>query len=95
MFAQIVVMKMFREKNIRTQICANNFMALKAAPPFVVTKKHLDEFFLAICEIVEVADSSPVVWIEAGLGSPCRECPSGRLAFARERFPWRAWSGGE
>jgi ornithine--oxo-acid transaminase len=33
MFGQIVVMRMFRKKSILTQICGNNFMVLKAAPP--------------------------------------------------------------
>jgi ornithine--oxo-acid transaminase len=33
MFGQVIVMRMFREKNILTQICGNNFMVLKAAPP--------------------------------------------------------------
>jgi hypothetical protein len=37
MFGQIVVMRMFREKGILTQICGNNFMVLKAAPPLMVT----------------------------------------------------------
>jgi len=36
MFGQVLVMRMFRHKNILTQICGNNFMVLKAAPPLVV-----------------------------------------------------------
>jgi ornithine--oxo-acid transaminase len=65
MFGQIIVMKMFREKNILTQICGNNFMVLKAAPPLVVSERQLDEFVTAIREVVEVADSSPSFWTEA------------------------------
>jgi len=40
MFGQILVMRMFREKNILTQICGNNFMVLKAAPPLVVKEEQ-------------------------------------------------------
>ena len=39
MFGQVIVMRMFREKNILTQICGNNFMVLKAAPPLVVSEE--------------------------------------------------------
>jgi len=59
MFGQIVVMRMFREKGILTQICGNNFMVLKAAPPLTVTPEQLDEFVSAIRAVVELAESSP------------------------------------
>ena len=65
MFGQVVVMKMFREKNILTQVCGNNFMVLKAAPPLVVTETQLDEFVVALSEVVEVADGSATFWTEA------------------------------
>lgn len=65
MFGQIVVMRMFREKNILTQICGNNFLVLKAAPPLVVEEKHLDEFVAAIRDVVAQAHSSARFWSEA------------------------------
>ncbi len=65
MFGQIVVMRMFREKNILTQICGNNFMVLKAAPPLVVEEKHLDEFVVAIRDVVASAHTSARFWSEA------------------------------
>ncbi len=65
MFGQIMVMKMFREKDILTQICGNNFMVLKAAPPLVVSEQQLDQFVSAIREVAEIADSSPSFWTEA------------------------------
>jgi ornithine--oxo-acid transaminase len=65
MFGQVMVMRMFREKNILTQICGNNFMVLKAAPPLVVSEEQLDEFVEAIRSVVEVADSSATFWTEA------------------------------
>jgi ornithine--oxo-acid transaminase len=65
MFGQIVVMRMFREKNILTQICGNNFMVLKAAPPLVVTEAQLDEFVAAISGVMELAHTSATFWSEA------------------------------
>ncbi|HXR32980.1 MAG TPA: aspartate aminotransferase family protein [Verrucomicrobiae bacterium] len=65
MFGQIVVMRMFREKNILTQICGNNFLVLKAAPPLVVEEQHLDEFVAAIRDVVALAHSSAGFWSEA------------------------------
>src|SRR5450631_3494193 len=62
MFGQIVVMRMFREKGILTQICGNNFMVLKAAPPLTVTTEQLDEFVEGICGVVEMAQTSPLFW---------------------------------
>jgi ornithine--oxo-acid transaminase len=65
MFGQIMVMRMFREKDILTQICGNNFMVLKAAPPLTVTSEQLDKFVLAIREVVQMAETSPAFWTEA------------------------------
>jgi ornithine--oxo-acid transaminase len=65
MFGQIVVMRMFREKNILTQICGNNFLVLKAAPPLVVTEAQLDEFVAAIRGVMELAHTSAAFWSEA------------------------------
>jgi len=56
---------MFREKGILTQICGNNFMVLKAAPPLIVTEAQLDEFVVGIRDIVAMAQSSPSFWTEA------------------------------
>src|ERR1700730_8116886 len=71
MFGQIVVMRMFREKGILTQICGNNFMVLKAAPPLMVTSEQLDEFVEAIRDVVEMAQTSLAFWTEA-LAMVCR-----------------------
>jgi len=65
MFGQILVMRMFREKSILTQICGNNFMVLKAAPPLTVTPEQLDEFVTAIRDVVEMAQTSLAFWTEA------------------------------
>jgi len=65
MFGQIMVMRMFREKGILTQICGNNFLVLKAAPPLVVTSEQLDEFVVGIRDVIEMAQTSPAFWTEA------------------------------
>ena len=65
MFGQVMVMRMFRVKNILTQICGNNFMVLKAAPPLVVTAEQLNEFVEAIRSVVKLADTSAGFWTEA------------------------------
>jgi ornithine--oxo-acid transaminase len=65
MFCQIVVMRLFRDKGILTQICGNNFMVLKVAPPLVVTEDEINEFVAAIREVVDVMHSSPSFWTEA------------------------------
>jgi len=65
MFGQIVVMRMFREKGILTQICGNNFMVLKAAPPLIVAEPQLDQFVDGVRDVIEMAQTSPSFWTEA------------------------------
>jgi ornithine--oxo-acid transaminase len=65
MFGQILVMRMFRDKGILTQICGNNFMVLKVAPPLVVSRAELNEFVLSVRDIVELMHSSTSFWTEA------------------------------
>jgi ornithine--oxo-acid transaminase len=65
MFGQIVVMRMFRDHGILTQICGNNFTVLKVAPPLVVNEAQIEEFVAAIADVVELAHSSGAFWSEA------------------------------
>ena len=65
MFGQILVMRLFRDSGILTQICGNNFMVLKAAPPLVVTEGQINEFVAAIADVVKLAHSSASFWSEA------------------------------
>ncbi len=65
MFGQIVVARLFRDKGFLTQICGNNFMVLKVAPPLVVTDAQLDRFVNAVREVVELAHSPGAFWSEA------------------------------
>ncbi len=65
MFGQVLVMRLFRDHRILTQICGNNFMVLKVAPPLVATEAQLDRFVSAVTEVVELMHSSNVFWSEA------------------------------
>jgi len=65
MFGQVVVMHLFRDHGILTQICGNSFLTLKVAPPLVVTEAQIDHFVASIREVVELMHASPAFWSEA------------------------------
>ena len=65
LFGQIVVMRLFRDQGILSQICGNNFMVLKVAPPLVITEAQSGEFISAIQNVVEQMHSSNSFWSEA------------------------------
>jgi ornithine--oxo-acid transaminase len=65
MFGQVVVMRLFRDHRILTQICGNNFMVLKAAPPLVVSEKQIDRFVDSISDVVDAMHTSASFWTEA------------------------------
>jgi ornithine--oxo-acid transaminase len=64
MFGAAVVMRLFRDKGMLTQICGNNFMTLKAAPPLVIEYRHIDAFVSAVAEVVDLMHSSGAFWFE-------------------------------
>jgi ornithine--oxo-acid transaminase len=65
MFGQVIVMRLFRDHGILTQMCGNNFMVLKAAPPLIVSESQLETFVRAVRTVVEEMHSSPSFWSEA------------------------------
>jgi len=65
MFGQVMVMRLFRDHGFLTQMCGNNFMVLKAAPPLVVTDEQIDRFAAAVASVVDEAHSSASFWTEA------------------------------
>jgi ornithine--oxo-acid transaminase len=65
MFGQVLVMRLFRDYGILTQICGNSFMVLKAAPPLVVREAQIEEFVDAVGAVVGLAHSSTSFWSEA------------------------------
>jgi len=64
-FGQIVVMRLFRDYGFLTQVCGNNFMVLKVAPPLMVEQEHMDAFVRAVRAVVELANSPGSFWLEA------------------------------
>src|SRR6185437_2104509 len=65
MFGQVVVMRLFRDHNILTQICGNHFMVLKVTPPLMIADEQIDQFVTSIHEVVEMAHSTGGFWSEA------------------------------
>ena len=65
MFGQVLVMRLFRDYRILSQICGNNFMVLKVAPPLVATDAQLGEFVEALGNVVDAMHSSASFWSEA------------------------------
>jgi ornithine--oxo-acid transaminase len=69
MFGQVVVMRLFRDHRILSQICGNSFLTLKVSPPLVVTDAQIDHYVSAIAAVVDLMHNSPSFWSEAlGIG---------------------------
>jgi ornithine--oxo-acid transaminase len=65
MFGQVLVMRLFRDHAIYSQICGNNFMVLKVAPALVISEADLDQFVDAMESTVELMHASTGFWTEA------------------------------
>ena len=65
MFGQVIVMRMFRDQRVLTQMCGNNFMVLKVAPPLVIGSDLMERFVGGIREVVRQAHHSTEFWAEA------------------------------
>jgi ornithine--oxo-acid transaminase len=65
MFGQVLVMRLFRDHRVLTQVCGNNFMVLKVVPPLTISEEQADKFVQAIRAVVELAHSPTVFWSEA------------------------------
>ena len=65
MFGQVVVMRLFRDHGILTQMCGNNFMVLKASPPLVVEEEQIRQFVRAVTSVVDLMHTSTSFWTEA------------------------------
>jgi len=66
-FGQTVVMRLFRDHGVLSQVCGNNFLALKVAPPLIVEAAQLDHYVDAIHQVVDAMHNSAGFWSE-GLG---------------------------
>jgi ornithine--oxo-acid transaminase len=65
MFGQVVVMRLFRDHGILSQICGNDFMVLKVAPPLVIGDEQAERFVIAVQALFELIHSSASFWTEA------------------------------
>jgi ornithine--oxo-acid transaminase len=65
MFGQVLVMRLYRDHGFLTQMCGNNFMVLKAAPPLMASDEHLAGFVSAVRVVIEQVHSSAAFWSEA------------------------------
>jgi len=65
MFGQMLVMRLFRQEKILTQICGNNFMVLKSAPPLIAEEKHIERFVSALTTVVDDMHNSTAFWTES------------------------------
>jgi ornithine--oxo-acid transaminase len=65
MFGQVVVMRMFRDQRVLMQMCGNNFMVLKVAPPLVIQTEQVEKFVGGIRDVIYLAHHSTEFWTEA------------------------------
>lgn len=65
MFGQVLAMRMFRDQRVLMQMCGNNFMVLKVAPPLVIQTEQIEKFVKGIREVVYLAHHSTEFWTEA------------------------------
>ncbi len=64
MFGQVVVMRLFRDQGVLSQICGNDFLTLKVAPPLIVSDAQIDRYVEAIEAVVADMHASPSFWAE-------------------------------
>ncbi|MFI5341655.1 MAG: aspartate aminotransferase family protein [Candidatus Methylomirabilales bacterium] len=64
MFGQLLVMRLFRDAGMLTQVCGNDFMVLKVAPPLIIEETQLEEFVAALEKVVDLIHSSDGFWSE-------------------------------
>ena len=65
MFGQVMVMRMYRDQRVLMQMCGNNFMVLKVAPPLVIEQDQIDRFVSSIRDVIHLAHHSTDFWAEA------------------------------
>jgi ornithine--oxo-acid transaminase len=64
LLGQIVVMRLFRDHGILSQVCGNDFMVLKVSPPLVISDAQLDRFVSAVEQVVDSMHTSSSFWTD-------------------------------
>jgi ornithine--oxo-acid transaminase len=62
MFGQMLVSELFRRERMLTQMCGNNFMVLKVAPPLTASGDPVDRFVDAVERVMERVHAGPGFW---------------------------------
>jgi ornithine--oxo-acid transaminase len=79
LFAQLVVVPLFREHRILSQVAGHGLNVLKALPPLVVTEEDLDWFVSALEETVTQAEKMPRALVRFALQAARAGTPRRRL----------------
>jgi ornithine--oxo-acid transaminase len=61
----MLVMRIFRQEKILTQMCGNDFMVLKNAPPLVANEAIIQSFVEAAGRVVADMHNSGAFWSES------------------------------
>jgi ornithine--oxo-acid transaminase len=61
----MLVMRFFRQEKILTQMCGNNFMVLKTAPPLVADEHQIRTFVESAERVVADLHNSSAFWSES------------------------------
>jgi ornithine--oxo-acid transaminase len=69
LFAQLVIVPLFREHRILSQVAGHGMNVLKALPPLVVTEEDLDWFVTALEETIARAEKMPRALVRFALGA--------------------------
>jgi ornithine--oxo-acid transaminase len=65
LFGQMLVMHLFRDHGILSQVCGNDFMVLKISPPLTISDAQLDRFVSSLEQTVNLIHNSSSFWSEA------------------------------
>jgi len=65
MFGQVLVMRLFRDQAIYSQICGNNFLVLKASPALNVSDAQIGTYLDSLEAVVALMHRSNRFWSEA------------------------------
>ncbi len=65
MFGQMLVMRLFNQMGVLAQMCGNNFLVLKIAPPLVASAEQIEEAASAVRDVVELIHTSTSFWTDA------------------------------
>jgi len=81
LFAQLVIVPLFREHRILSQVAGHGLNVLKAIPPLVVTEEDVDRFVTSLEETIARAEKMPRAFVRFAPGAAwAGRAPRRRLA---------------